>query len=52
MADDLFMTQTQAINEDMSICLNDSFDSPSEDESIWGKLFPIGSSFDLLCKYL
>jgi hypothetical protein len=49
MADDNF-TQTQNVNDDMSICQNDSYDSPFEDDSVWGKLFPNGKSFELVCK--
>lgn len=37
--------QTQPINNDLSTYENDSLnDSSKEDESIWGKLFPLKKS--------
>ena len=51
MCDDIGFTQTQNVNECMSICQNESYESTAEDDNVWGKLFPNGKSFELVCMY-
>jgi hypothetical protein len=49
MCDETEFPQTQIVNDAMSVCQNESYDSTSEDENVWGKLFPNGKSFELYC---
>ena len=52
IADDHF-TPTQAFNEKpVSLLQSDGYDSPSEDESVWGKLFPNNKAFEQVCKFV
>ena len=52
MCDDLEFTQTQNVNDAMSLGQNESYDSTFEDENVWGKLFPNGKSFELFCMFI
>lgn len=47
MCDETEFPQTQIVNDAMSVCQNESYDSTPEDENVWGKLFPNGKSFEL-----